>query len=61
MADNRQTKSFTKMTPAEREDAVKEFDPEISFDQTRPLSPKGKLLWERAKRGNDRRNSEQQR
>ncbi|MDB5290555.1 MAG: hypothetical protein JWL69_1796 [Phycisphaerales bacterium] len=54
MPKKKQAKPFTKMTPAERTAATKEFDREISFDETRPLSAKGKLLWERAKRGRGR-------
>jgi hypothetical protein len=44
-------KPFLKMTLAEREADLKKFDQGLSFDQTRPLSAKGKLLWGRAKRG----------
>jgi hypothetical protein len=47
----KKTKPFLKMTPAEREADLKGFDKGLSFDQTRPLSAKGKLLWQRAKRG----------
>jgi hypothetical protein len=44
------TKSFFEMTPTERDAAVKQFDRESLFEETRPLSPKGKVLWELAKR-----------
>jgi hypothetical protein len=44
-------KPFFKITRAERDAVVKAFDREISFEETKPLSPKGKLLWRRAKRG----------
>lgn len=39
------------MTPAEREADLAFLEKGISFEQTRPLSPKGKALWELAKRG----------
>jgi hypothetical protein len=42
-------KSFLHMTPAERAEAVKNLDREISFDETKPLSAKAQALWERAK------------
>ena len=37
------------MTPAERNLAVKELDRESLLEESRPLSAKGKLLWELAK------------
>jgi uncharacterized DUF497 family protein len=46
----KRSKLFFKMTAAERDAVVKQFDREILFEETRPLSPKGKALWERAKR-----------
>lgn len=50
MANRKKSKSFFEMTAAERTEAVKEFDRESSFEESRPLSPKGKILWELAKR-----------
>jgi hypothetical protein len=47
----KRSKPFFKMTAAERDAVVKQFDREILFEETRPLSPKGKALWERSKRG----------
>lgn len=44
-------KSFAAMTDAERNAAVAQFDGGMSFDDTRPLSPKGQALWAMAKRG----------
>ena len=45
------SKTFLKMTPSERETDLAFLEKGISFEQTRPLSPKGKALWELAKRG----------
>jgi hypothetical protein len=45
---------FLKMTPEQRTRAAREFAREIRFEETRPLSEKGKLLWLRAKRGRGR-------
>jgi hypothetical protein len=42
---------FLKLTPEQRTRAASEFDREIRFEETRPLSEKGKVLWQRAKRG----------
>jgi hypothetical protein len=47
-------KSFFEMTAAERAADVARFDKGLSFDETGPLSAKGKLLWRRAKRGRGR-------
>ena len=47
-------KSFLKMSPAEREADLARLDKEVSFDQTRPLSAKGRGLWELAKRSRGR-------
>lgn len=44
-------RSFLKLSDAERDAAVKQFDRETSFEETKPLSPKVKALWERARRG----------
>jgi hypothetical protein len=46
----KKSKPFFKMTAAERDALVKQFDREILFEETKPLSLKGKALWERAKR-----------
>jgi hypothetical protein len=43
-------KSFFAMTPAEKEAEFRRLD-KLDYSQTRPLSAKGKLLWERARRG----------
>ena len=50
MATRGKKKSFFKMTPAERDAEVKQFDRGLSLDELRPLSAKNKLLWEAAKR-----------
>ena len=50
MANKKKPKSFFEMTAAERDESVKEFDRESLFEESRPLSPKGKILWELAKR-----------
>ncbi|MGA2496988.1 MAG: CopG family transcriptional regulator [Tepidisphaeraceae bacterium] len=44
-------KMFFQMTPAEREADVRRYDKGVDLDKTRPLSAKGRLLWERARRG----------
>lgn len=41
--------SFLQMNGSERDQVVKELDHEIDFEETRPLSPKGKALWKRAR------------
>jgi len=46
----KKSKSFFEMTSTERDHAIKEFDRESLFEESRPLSPKGKALWELAKR-----------
>jgi hypothetical protein len=46
----KKTKSFFEMTGAEREEVAKEFDRESLLEESRPLSPKGKALWDLAKR-----------
>lgn len=48
------SKHFLKMSPAEREADLAQLDREISFHQTRPLSSKGRGLWELAKRSRGR-------
>ena len=50
MATKKKTKSFLKMTTAERNEAAREFDRESLLEESRPLSAKGKVLWELAKR-----------
>jgi len=50
MATKGKKKSFFKMTPAERDADVRQFDRGLSLEELRPLSPKNKLLWEAAKR-----------
>jgi len=50
MATRVKKKSFFKMTPAERDTEVKQFDRGLSLDELSPLSAKNKLLWEAAKR-----------
>jgi len=42
---------FLQLSPADRDKVVSSFEQGISYDRTRPLSEKGKLLWARAKRG----------
>jgi hypothetical protein len=41
-------KPFLQMTPQERDEEVRQYDREILFEETRPLSPKAQALWERA-------------
>jgi hypothetical protein len=48
---SKRSKSFLAMSAGERERVVRAFDNGVPFEETRPLSPKGKLLWKRAKRG----------
>jgi hypothetical protein len=43
-------KSFFEMTAGERDQTVEALDRESLFEESRPLSPKGKALWELAKR-----------
>lgn len=47
-------KPFLKMSAAEREADLAKFENGISFEQTRPLSPQARGLWELAKRGRGR-------
>ena len=54
MSNKRTRPPFLKMTPEQRTRAAREFDREIDFKETRPLSAKGKELWQRAKRGRGR-------
>lgn len=44
-------KSFLNMTPAEREADLARFERGISFNRTRPMSPRNKALWELVRRG----------
>jgi hypothetical protein len=46
----KKSESFFNLSAAERHKAVKEFDRERLFEESRPLSPKGKVLWDLAKR-----------
>ncbi len=46
----KQTKSFLEMSIAEREEEFKKLDQESLFEDSQPLSPRGKILWELAKR-----------
>jgi hypothetical protein len=47
----KRSKPFLRMSAAERDEVVRAFDKGISYEETRPLSAKGKLLWNAAKRG----------
>jgi hypothetical protein len=53
----KKTKSFFEMTAAERNKVVKAFDRESLFEESRPLSAKGKALWDLAKRRRARSNT----
>ena len=48
-------KSWSKMSKAQLAAATQDLDKEISFQDTRPLSPKMASAWDRAKRGRGRR------
>ena len=48
------SKEFLKMTPAQREADLAKFEHGVSFEQTRPLSPRDRALWELAKRSRGR-------
>lgn len=48
------SRSFLKMTSAERDAEAKKWESGISFDDTRPLSKRSKALWATAKRGRGR-------
>jgi hypothetical protein len=50
MTTKKKKKPFFEMTTAERNNAVKELDRESLMEESRPLSPKGQVLWELAKR-----------
>ena len=43
------SKPYWEMTTPELREATKEFDEEFVFERTKPLSPKMKALWEKAK------------
>ncbi len=43
------------MTTQERDAEAKKLDREFSFEETRPLSTQGKVLWGAAKRGRPRK------
>jgi hypothetical protein len=47
---NKKSRSFFELSPTERDKAVKLLDRESPFEESRPLSPKGKALWDLAKR-----------
>lgn len=48
-AKKRSTRSFFDLTPAERDREVARFDEPIDLDkETRPLTPKERLTWQRA-------------
>ena len=49
MKHKKHTKPYWEMTTAELREATKQFDEEFVGDKARPLSPKMKALWERAK------------
>jgi hypothetical protein len=48
------SKSFLKMSPAEREVDLARFENGISFEQTKPLSAQARGMWELAKRSRGR-------
>jgi hypothetical protein len=47
-------KDFLKMTSQERDAEAKKLERGTSFEQTRPLSDRSKVLWDLAKRGRGR-------
>jgi hypothetical protein len=49
MAKKKAQKSFFQLTDAEKTETVKEFDRPIPESRLKPLSPKQRLLWERAR------------
>ncbi len=49
MSKKSNTKPYWEMTTAELREATKEFDEEFVFERTKPMSPKMKARWERAK------------
>jgi hypothetical protein len=44
------SKHFWDLTPQEREEAITEFDQPLSPGRMKPLSKRGRLLWERAQK-----------
>jgi hypothetical protein len=51
MGREKRPKSFLDTPAPQRDEIVRAFDKGISYEQTQPLSAKGKLLWKAAKRG----------
>ena len=47
----KKSKSFFKMTPAERDADVARYDQGVDFERTAPLSAPQRARWERAKSG----------
>jgi hypothetical protein len=47
-------KSFFDLTPAQKEVVLADLAKGIPFSKIKPLSPRGKALWEAAKRGRGR-------
>jgi hypothetical protein len=54
MAKSSKPKSFFAMTDAERDEEVARFEKGIRYEETRPLSAKSRLLWERARQARGR-------
>ena len=49
MRTKKATKPYWEMTTEELREATKQFDEEFVGDKARPLTPKMKALWEKAK------------
>ena len=49
MKTKKPSKPYWEMTTAELREATKQFDEEFIGDKAKPLSPKMKALWEKAK------------
>jgi hypothetical protein len=49
MKKKKPSKPYWEMTTAELREATKEFDEELVFERSRPLTPDEQALWERVK------------
>jgi hypothetical protein len=49
MSRKKRPKPYWEMTTEELREATKEFDEELVFERSKPLTPEMRALWERAK------------
>ena len=49
MKSRKKQKPYWEMTTAELGEATKEFDEHFAFQRTKPLTPKMRAMWEKAK------------